>query len=161
MINKGLTSIGLNPINWLETVGVANIAIIIGAAWVQIGFCVIVFLAGLQSISQEMFEAAAIDGAVPRQQLWNIVLPMMAPSITINVITTTIAGFKAYELPFLITRGQPGKSTLLITQRIFFYGFEDYDYGLGSALAVFLLLIIAGISLIQLIYLRKREDIYG
>ena len=86
---------------------------------------------------------------------------MMAPSITINVITTTIAGFKAYELPFLITRGQPGKSTLLITQRIFFYGFEDYDYGLGSALAVFLLLIIAGISLIQLIYLRKREDIYG
>ena len=54
-----------------------------------------------------------------------------------------------------------GKSTLLITQRIFFYGFEDYDYGLGSALAVFLLLIIAGISLIQLIYLRKREDIYG
>lgn len=161
VINKGLTSIGLNPINWLETVGVANIAIIIGAAWVQIGFCVIVFLAGLQSISQEMFEAAAIDGAVPRQQLWNIVLPMMAPSITINVITTTIAGFKAYELPFLITRGQPGKSTLLITQRIFFYGFEDYDYGLGSALAVFLLLIIAGISLIQLIYLRKREDIYG
>ena len=161
VINKGLTSIGLNPINWLETVGVANIAIIVGAAWVQIGFCVIVFLAGLQSISQEMFEAAAIDGAVPRQQLWNIVLPMMAPSITINVITTTIAGFKAYELPFLITRGQPGKSTLLITQRIFFYGFEDYDYGLGSALAVFLLLIIAGISLIQLIYLRKREDIYG
>ena len=78
VINKGLTSIGLNPINWLETVGVANIAIIIGAAWVQIGFCVIVFLAGLQSISQEMFEAAAIDGAVPRQQLWNIVLPMMA-----------------------------------------------------------------------------------
>lgn len=161
VINKGLTSIGIAPVNWLETVGVANIAIIIGAAWVQIGFCVIVFLAGLQSISQEMFEAAAIDGAVPRQQLWNIVLPMMAPSITINVITTTIAGFKAYELPFLITRGQPGKSTLLITQRIFFYGFEDYDYGLGSALAVFLLLIIAGISLIQLIYLRKREDIYG
>ena len=87
-------------------------------------------------------------------------MPMMASSITINVITTTIAGFKAYELPYNISQGNPGKTTLLMTQRIYFFGFQDFDFGLGSALSVFLLLIIAAISLIQLIYLKKKEDIY-
>ena len=135
-------------------------AIIIGAAWVQIGLCVVVFLAGLQSIPQEMYEAASIDGATPSQQLKNITIPMMASSITINVITTTIAAFKAYELPYLISKGLPGHSTLLITQRIFFFGFQAFDYGRGSALSVVLLLIIALISLVQLVVLRKREDIF-
>ena len=160
MINKILLAAGLPKVNWLETVGVTNIAVIIGSTWVQIGFCVIVFLAGLQSIPQELYEAADIDGTSSRQKLWKITFPMMAPSITINVITTTIAGFKAYELPYLISKGMPGKTTLLITQRIFFFGFQDYDYGVGSALSVVLMLIIALISLIQLIYLRKREDVY-
>ena len=160
VINKVITALGGAPVNWLETRGLTNIAVIVGATWVQIGLCVIVFMAGLQSISQDLYEAAALDGAKPHQQLWHITLPMMASSITINVITTTIAGFKAYELPYNISQGLPGKSTLLMTQRIYFFGFQDFDYGLGSALSVLLLLIIALISLIQLIYLKKREDIY-
>ncbi len=160
VINKIITSAGLPAVNWLETRGVTNIAIIIGAAWVQIGLCVVVFLAGLQSIPQEMYEAASIDGATPSQQLKNITIPMMASSITINVITTTIAAFKAYELPYLISKGLPGQTTLLITQRIFFFGFQAFDYGRGSALSVVLLLIIALISLVQLVVLRKREDIF-
>ena len=160
VINKIITSAGLPAVNWLETRGVTNIAIIIGAAWVQIGLCVVVFLAGLQAIPQDLYEAAAIDGATPRQQLKHITIPMMASSITINVITTTIAAFKAYELPYLISKGLPGHSTLLITQRIFFFGFQAFDYGRGSALSVVLLLIIALISLVQLVVLRKREDIF-
>ena len=160
VINKMIVAAGGEPVNWLETRGITNIAVIVGSTWVQIGFCVIVFLAGLQSIPQDLYEAAELDGATPRQKLWNITMPMMASSITINVITTTIAGFKAYELPYNISQGMPGKSTLLMTQRIYFFGFQDYDYGLGSALSVFLLLIIAAISLIQLIYLKKKEDIY-
>lgn len=160
VINKIITGLGGEAVNWLETPVVTNIAVIVGATWVQIGFCVIVFMAGLQSISQELYEAAALDGAKPGQQLRHITFPLMASSVTINVITTTIAGFKAYELPYNISQGMPGKTTLLMTQRIFFFGFQDYDYGLGSALSVLLLLIIALISLIQLIYLRRREDIY-
>lgn len=160
VINTIITSVGLKKVNWLETRVVTNIAIIIGAAWVQIGLCVVVFLAGLQSIPTDLYEAAAIDGATPGQQLKHITIPMMASSITINVITTTIAGFKAYELPYLISNGLPGHSTLLLTQRINFLGFQAYDYGRGSALSVVLLIIIALISLIQLIVLRKREDIF-
>ena len=124
------------------------------------GVQILIFLAGLQSIGSEVYEAASIDGATPSQQLKNITIPMMASSITINVITTTIAAFKAYELPYLISKGLPGHSTLLITQRIFFFGFQAFDYGRGSALSVVLLLIIALISLVQLVVLRKREDIF-
>ena len=160
VINQMITAVGLQKVNWLETRVVTNIAIIIGAAWIQIGLCVVVFLAGLQSIPQDLYEAAAIDGATPRQQLRHITIPMMASSITINVITTTIAGFKAYELPYLISNGLPGHSTLLLTQRIYFFGFQAYDFGKGSALSVILLIIIALISLAQLIVLRKREDIF-
>jgi lactose/L-arabinose transport system permease protein len=160
VINKVIVALGGEPVKWLETKVVTNIAVIVGSTWVQIGLCVIVFMAGLQSISQDLYEAASLDGAKPLQQLWHITLPMMASSITINVITTTIAGFKAYELPYNISQGQPNKTTLLMTQRIYFFGFQDFDFGLGSALSVFLLLIIAAISLIQLIYLKKKEDIY-
>ena len=158
VLNTILKNAGLKKVNWLETVGVANVAVIVGQVWVMLGMCIVIFLAGLQSIPQELFEAAALDGASPGQQLRHITLPMMASSITINVITTTIAAFKAYELPYLISNGQPGYSTLLITQRVYFLGFTSSDYGRGSALSVILLLIITLISIIQLLSLRKNEE---
>ncbi|MDO4808729.1 MAG: sugar ABC transporter permease [Eubacteriales bacterium] len=161
VINTVIKTLGGKPVNWLETYGITNIAIIIAAAWVQIGMCIIVFMAGLQSISSDIYEAATIDGATGRQQLLSITVPMMAPSITINVITTTIGAFKAYELPYFISKGLPGYTSLLITGRISFYAFNAGKYGYGSALAVVLILIIAVFSLIELVFLRKREDIYG
>ena len=160
VINAILKMVGLKPVQWLETKGVTNIAIIIGNTWVTVGLCVIVFMAGLQAIPQELFEAARIDGAGSWKQVRYITIPLMSTSITINAITTTIAAFRAYELPYLISQGKPGKSTLMMTQRIYFYGFTAHDYGRGSAIAVMLTLIIVIISLIQLVLLRRREDIY-
>ena len=160
VINAMLKAVGLKPVQWLETRGVTNIAIIIGNTWVTVGLCVIVFMAGLQAIPQELFEAARIDGATSWKQVRFITIPLMSTSITINAITTTIAAFRAYELPYLISQGKPGKSTLMMTQRIYFYGFSAHDYGRGSAIAVMLTLIIVAISLLQLVLLRRREDIY-
>ena len=128
--------------------------------WQFTPFHALLYQGAVRAIPKTLYEAASIDGATPSQQLKNITIPMMASSITINVITTTIAAFKAYELPYLISKGLPGHSTLLITQRIFFFGFQAFDYGRGSALSVVLLLIIALISLVQLVVLRKREDIF-
>jgi len=160
VINIMLKSAGLQPVNWLETYGLTNVAIIVASAWAATGLCMVVYLAGLQSIPPELYESASIDGADTWQQLKNITVPLMASSITINVITSTIAAFKAYELPYFISEGLPGRSTLLITQKIYFYGFEGKNYGRGSALAVILILIIVAVSLIQLVYLKKKEDIY-
>lgn len=160
MINTIIKQLGGTAVNWLETPGVTMWAIMIATVWAQVGLCVIVFLAGLQSIPTDMYEAAAIDGASSGQLRRKITIPLMAPSITINVLTTSIAAFKMYELPYTISQGLPGYTTRLLTQRIYFYAFEAMDYGIGSALSVMLILIITLISLIQLFVLRKREDIY-
>lgn len=160
VINTVLKTVGLSRVNWLETYGVTNVAIIIAAAWVQIGMCIIIFMAGLQSIPTDVYEAATIDGATGRKKLFSITLPMMAPSLTINVITTTIGAFKAYELPYFISKGMPGYTSLLITGRIGFYAFSAGKYGFGSALAVVLIAIIAIFSLVELVIMRRMEDIY-
>ena len=160
IINSVLESLGFARVNWLETYGVTRWAIIIASVWSQVGMCVIIFLAGLQSIPVELYEAAAIDGTNSRQQLLHITVPMMAPSITINVLTTTITAFKMYELPLFVSNGLPGYHTRLLTQKIYDLGFKSSDFGHGSALSVVLILVITLISLLQLFYLRKREDIY-
>jgi len=160
ILNTMLKSIGLKAVNWTEQANMAMVSVIIASVWAGTGMCIIIFLAGLQSIDEGLYEAASIDGANSRQQLWHITIPMMAPAITINVITTTIGAFKAYELPKTITNGGPGYATTLITSKIMALGFTSANAGMGSALSVVLILIITAISLIQLVYLRKREDIY-
>jgi multiple sugar transport system permease protein len=160
VINFLIRSLGGSPVNWLQTYGLTNLAVIIAATWSQIGLCVVVFLAGLQSIPSELYEAASIDGANRLNQRKHVTIPMMAPSITINVLTTTIAAFKMYELPWLVSGGLPGYSTRLLTQRIYFFAFQSGKFGIGAALSVLLIIIITLISLLQLILLRRREDIY-
>lgn len=161
VINKTIQSFGGERINWLETPWLTNGAIIIAAVWLLMGMCIIIFLAGLQSIPTSLYEAARIDGANKRQMRRSITIPMMAPAITINVLTTSIAAFKMYELPWFISLGLPGYTTRLLTQRIYFYGFEATNLmGIGAALSVILIIVITLISLVQLFVLRKREDIY-
>ena len=160
IMNELVKIMGGQPVNWLETIGVTNWAVIAAQVWVMMGMCIIIFLAGLQSIPQELYEAATIDGATAMQQRMKIAIPMLAPSITINFITTSISSFKAFELPYTISRGLPGYSTHLVTQMIRRYTFESLDYGRGAALSVLLLLIIFAIQLIQLIVLQKREEVY-
>ena len=159
MINKVIEQCGGEKINWLETVGLTNFAIIAAATWARLGICVVIFMEGLQGISADLYEAAAIDGATERQQRKFITIPLMAPSITINLLTTSIAAYKSYELPYLISQGRPGTTTLLLSQRITFYAFQTMEYGRSSALAVVLIAIITIISLLQLAVMRKKEDI--
>ena len=160
IMNELMKMMGLQPVNWLETIGVTNWAVIVAQVWVMMGMCIIIFLADLQSIPEELYEAATIDGATAMQQRMKIAIPMLAPSITINFITTSISAFKAYELPYTISKGLPGYTTHLVTQMIRQYTFESMDYGRGAALSVLLLLIIFAIQLIQLVVLQKREEVY-
>ena len=160
IMNELVKMMGGQPVNWLETIGVTNWAVIVAQVWVMMGMCIIIFLAGLQSIPQELYEAATIDGATAMQQRMKIAIPMLAPSITINFITTSISAFKAYELPYTISKGLPGYTTHLVTQMIRQATFDSMDYGRGAALSVLLLVIIFAIQLIQLVVLQKREEVY-
>lgn len=160
VINYILNALGIPSVNWLETYGVTMGAVIAASVWGQIGMCAVIFLAGLQSIPHDILEAAEIDGASSFQKQKDIIFPIMAPSVTINIITTTIAAFKAYELPYTVSNGLPGYSTRILTQRVYFYSFETNKYGTASALSVMLIVAISLISLLQLVVLKKREDIY-
>ena len=82
VINEIFSAFGLSPVNWLETKGVTNFAIIVGNTWAQVGLCFVIFLAGLQSIPTDLYEAAVLDGASSGQILRKITFPMMAPSIS-------------------------------------------------------------------------------
>lgn len=158
LLNTIIKSVGGKPVNWLETVGLAGWAVIIAAIWAGIGMQIIIFLAGLQAIPQELYESATIDGANTWQQRIHIAIPLLAPSITINVITSSITAFKAYELPWVITAGLPGYTTRTVTQMIKEYGFNSMKYGAASALAVVLIILIVVIQLIQLLFLNKNEE---
>ena len=160
LVNFLLNRMGIKSVNWLETYGVTMAAVIIASVWSQIGMCAIIFLAGLQNIPTDMLEAADLDGASDIQKKAMIVIPLMAPSITINVITTSIAAFKTYELPYTVSKGLPGYSTRILTQRIYFYSFNTNKYGIASAMSILLVIVITLISLLQLFVLKKREDIY-
>ena len=128
--------------------------------WQGVGYNSVIYIAALAGVDQELYEAATIDGATAMQQRMKIAIPMLAPSITINFITTSISAFKAYELPYTISKGLPGYTTHLVTQMIRQATFDSMDYGRGAALSVLLLVIIFSIQLIQLIVLQKREEVY-
>lgn len=160
VVNYIFNALGLSSVNWLETYGVTMGAVIVASVWGQIGMCAVIFLAGLQSIPHDILEAAEIDGASSFEKQKDIIFPIMAPSITINIVTTTIAAFKAYELPYTVSNGLPGYSTRILTQRVYFYSFETNKYGIASALSVILIVAISLISIVQLVVLKKREDIY-
>ncbi len=160
VVNYIFNALGLGSVNWLETYGVTMGAVIVASVWGQIGMCAVIFLAGLQSIPHDILEAAEIDGASSFEKQKDIIFPIMAPSITINIVTTTIAAFKAYELPYTVSNGLPGYSTRILTQRVYFYSFETNKYGIASALSVILIVAISLISIVQLVVLKKREDIY-
>lgn len=160
IINFMLEAVGLERVNWLENVVLATVSNVVASVWATAGMCIVIFLAGLQSIDQDLYEAAELDGASPKHQLRYITLPMMMPSITINVLTTTISTFKMYEIPRIITNGGPGNKTTLFTQRIYDLGLVYGEFSRGCAVAVVLILIISFVSILQFIYLRKKGDIY-
>lgn len=166
-LNTFLAKLGLEEWAkpWLGDPDTALLAIILVNCWFGIGFAVLIFLAGLQSIPEELIEAARLDGAKGITMLGRIILPLMMPSITIMTIFTFIQAFEAFELVYAMqgSMGEPFHST--DTLAVYFYrlafsgsgGAGDVSIGLGSALAVVLFFIVASVSAFSLRVMRKRE----
>lgn len=149
---------------WLGDPDTALMSIILVNCWFGIGFAILIFLAGLQAIPEELIEAARLDGARGITLLRKIILPLCMPSITIMTILTFIQAFEAFELVYAMqgSMGEPFHST--DTLAVYFYrmafssaGGGDVAIGLGSALAVVLFVIVASVSALSLYLMRKRE----
>jgi ABC-type sugar transport system permease subunit len=149
-VNEFLRFIGIsNPPGWFGTTQWALPAVIIVAIWKFMGYYMIVYLAALQDIPRELYEAASIDGASGPQFFWHITLPMLAPASFFVVLMLTINSFKSFDLIFALTEGGPGTATTLLSNYIYNKAFISFNYGQTSAAAMVLFVIVGSITLIQ------------
>ncbi|TBL72496.1 sugar ABC transporter permease [Paenibacillus thalictri] len=158
VLNKLLQGAGLPKVNWLSDYQLAMISLILVSVWRLTGWHSCIYIANLQSIPKDYYEAASIDGASRWQQFRHITFPLLAPGMTISVMLTTIDSLKVYELPFALTRGGPGNATTLLTQIIMERGINDKLVGRSAAMAVLFILIIFVIAAVQHTLMRRREE---
>lgn len=154
LLNFVLRSLGMDPIAWLSSTKWAMPAVIIMGVWGTLGEGMIIFLAGLQSISQTYYEAAEVDGASGWQKLWRITLPLITPSLFFYFIITMINAFQTFEQIYIMTRGGPVNSTTTIVYYIYRNAFRNFKMGYASAQAIVLFAII---MVLTLIYWRTQE----
>jgi multiple sugar transport system permease protein len=154
LLNFVLRSLGMNPVAWLSSTKWAMPAVIIMGVWGTLGEGMIIFLAGLQSISQSYYEAAEVDGASGWQKLWKITLPLITPSLFFYFIITMINAFQTFEQIYIMTRGGPVNSTTTIVYYIYRNAFRNFKMGYASAQAIVLFAII---MVLTLIYWRLQE----
>jgi raffinose/stachyose/melibiose transport system permease protein len=114
--------------------------------WVQFGFCLVLFIAGVQRIEEVLYDAAKIDGASDLQQLWYITLPGLRGEIAVALVTTLIAALRIFDLVFVTTRGGPANETMVVALHIYNNAFDLNRAGYAAAIAVVLTIIILVIS---------------
>lgn len=157
IINKTLTALGLAPVEWQSAGVPAMISVVLAAIWLRVGFNMIIYLAGLQSISPELFEAARIDGASKWQAFRSITVPLVGPSTFFLLIMNVIASFQVFDLIFVLTGGGPGYSTSVLVTYAYRNGFQIREQGYGAAIGIFLLVITLAFTYIQWRLSRTRD----
>ncbi|SDJ01923.1 carbohydrate ABC transporter permease [Nonomuraea jiangxiensis] len=159
LLNSLLRAVGVSdPPGWLSDPGIALYSIAWIITWQMLGFCVVVYLAGLQGVPRELREAASIDGAGPVERFRNVTWPMLAPALTINTVMLLITGFKAYDQIQVITNGGPGTgATATMAFQVVQTAFTGNRIGYSSAMAAVMLAVVATVSVIVLRVLQRRE----
>ncbi len=159
VINQALRGLGVHdPPGWLSDPDLAVYSVGAILSWQTLGFCVVVYLAGLQGVPKELHEAAEIDGASPSQRFRNVTWPLLAPALTINTVVQLISAFKVFDHIQVITNGGPGEGTTAsIAFTVLQVGFTANRQGYASAMAIVMLVIIAIASGVTLKLLQRRE----
>ncbi len=157
LVNKILQTLGLDPIGWQSEGTPAMIAVIAVAIWLRLGFNMIIYLAGLQSISPELYEAARIDGASRWQQFRSVTVPLVGPSTFFLLIMNVIASFQVFDLIFVMTGGGPGNATSVLVTYAYRNGFQIREQGYGAAIGIVILVITLVFTFIQWKTSRTRD----
>jgi len=152
-----LTGLGIFHVDWLGDAGMAIVSMAIVALWQSVGYVMVIYLAGLQSIDESLIEAAEIDGASGIKKFIFITLPLIMPSITVNLFMTMSQAFRTFDLNIALTNGGPGKSTLTLALDIYREGFSNNAAGYAAAKALIFFLIVFAITLVQIRFTKSRE----
>lgn len=158
-INKVLEILGITGRDWLSDPAFALPAIIIVGIWIGIGFSMIIYLAGLQGIPEQLYEAASIDGASNLRQFFIIKIPLLKPITFFLFIINTITSFQVFDIVYIMTNGGPANRTTTIVNEIVKRGFEDFAMGYASALAICLLVITLLFTVVNYWFNSKESDL--
>lgn len=156
LLNWGLGLAGIEPVDWLGDPHWAMPAIILLAVWKNFGYNMLIFIAGLQMIPRELYEAAAIDGAGAGRRFFHITFPGLAPTFLFVSVTTMIGFFQLFAEPYVMTQGGPLGATRSLVLLMYEEGFRWWRMGAASTVAVVLLLITLAGTLVQLRWVRRE-----
>ncbi|MBI2116540.1 MAG: sugar ABC transporter permease [candidate division NC10 bacterium] len=160
IFNVLLKLVGLPEQPWLMSSHMALPSIIIFSIWKTLGYNMIIYLAGLQAIPQQFYEAATIDGAGAIKRFWRISVPLLAPTTTFILIYNGILAFQVFDQVFVLTGGGPANSTNVVVLDLYRQAFERYNFGYAAAEAMVLFVFILGVTLLQYVYSKRFEVAY-
>jgi len=156
LLNYALGALGIAPIDWLGDPHWAMPAIILMAVWKNFGYNMLIFIAGLQSIPDELYDAANVDGAGPVRQFVNVTLPMLGPTLLFVGVITMIGYFQLFAEPYVMTQGGPLRSTTSVVLYMYEEGFRWWRMGYAAAIAFVLFIVILLATLVQFRLQRQR-----
>ncbi|UQZ82654.1 sn-glycerol-3-phosphate transport system permease protein UgpA [Paenibacillus konkukensis] len=156
MLNYFIGFVGISPISWLADPSWALISISMMTVWMNMGFVYIILLSGLQGVPEELYESAKIDGSGPVRTFIQIVLPLLSPTIFFVLIVSVITAFQAFGQVNILTKGGPINSTNVVVYSIYQDAFINFRFGIGSAQALVLFVIILLLTVFQFKVLEKK-----
>ncbi|TMR38169.1 sugar ABC transporter permease [Nonomuraea zeae] len=155
-INQLLDLAGITGPAWLSESSLALPAVALVSVWQHTGYTMLFFLAGLQGIPQELYDAAACDGATSGQRFWRVTLPLLNPTMFFVTVTNLIGAFQAFDTIYSMTDGGPSESTAVMNFKIFHVAFREFDFGYAATLSIVLFLVILLVTLVQVRFFGKR-----
>jgi multiple sugar transport system permease protein len=158
LLTYWLRSFGIHVGNVLQDPNLAMPTVVLVAVWKNVGFYMVIFVAGLQQIPQSLYEAATIDGAGPWRRFTNVTLPQLSNTLAFVVVFAMIAALQAFDQIYVMTGGGPYRRTQSVVMEIYQVGFQKLDLGLASALSYVLLVATLILSLVQLRFFGRREE---
>ncbi|MFF1645735.1 carbohydrate ABC transporter permease [Streptomyces sp. NPDC058240] len=157
LLNWVLSLFGIDRVNWLGSPFWARVGVVLVITWHYTGYNAVIYLAGLQGIPQELYEAAKVDGAGPIRRFVSITLPQLRPILLLTVVLSTIGTLQLFDEPYVLTGGGPDNATLTVTMYLYNNGFKYFDFGYASALAYALALIVAVLGFLQVRLMGERK----
>ena len=157
LLNWVLSLFGVDRVNWLGSPFWARVGVVLVITWHYTGYNAVMYLAGLQGIPKELYEAAMVDGAGPVRRFVSITLPQLRPILLLTVVLSTIGTLQLFDEPYVLTGGGPDNATLTVTMYLYNNGFKYFDFGYASALAYALALIVSVLGILQVRLMGERR----
>ncbi len=159
ILNQLAPAFALPTIDWQASAPAALVSVIIVTVWQGMGFGMVVYLAGLQGIPRELYEAAACDGATGFTSFRRITFPLLAPTTFFLLIYSIIVSFQVFDVVYILTRGGPGDATTFLVQYAYDQGFNQRRQGYAAAIGVIIYVIVLVLTIVQWRLQRRREDL--